>query len=330
MRKLRIVFSVACLIFSCSLLFVEQASTQAKFDPSKYLLGFVKEDKGHPVVQLWQAAFLIRAQELGYSAELYCGESTDIAETVALAEQGIARGVKGIVTVAEYVGYYPFIKKAGDAGIPVVMCHTTLKSQAEVPGCKAFVAANNDQTGVDAAIAIGEKIGGKGTVAITQGGFNSTENSCASGFIKTMKGKYPNITVLDVQLETYDPAQAVAIQARILRANKDVVAAFSTTGMGPSNWAKAAEQTGKKDGEVVIIGMDYLRKNLDLVKAGKVYAVMGQPLWEEVTAGVNLIDKLLRGENVEFANLLPAPVITKEKVDPYYAILDKVEAIFRK
>jgi ribose transport system substrate-binding protein len=320
-RKAFVLLAVA-LILCISITVIGATS----IDRSKTLIGFVKEDKGHPVVRMWQASFLSKAKEVGYNAELYCGETTDISQTVTLAEQGLAKGVKGIVTVAENTGYYPFIKKASDAGVPVVMCHTIIQSPDAVPGCKAFVACDNFKCGANAAIAIGKKLGGKGTVAITQGGFNNTENNTAKGFVDAMKQNFPKIKILDIQLETYDPSQAVARQVAILQSNPDVTAAFSTTGTGPSDWAKAAEQA-KRPG-LVIIGMDYIRQNLDLVKEGKVYAVMGQPVWEEVQLGVVLLDKLLHGEKVPFANLLPAPVITKDKLAPYYAMIKKVEESF--
>lgn len=324
MKSLRKVFGLAMIVLVLCLSVT--AIGASKINRSKTLIGFVKEDKGHPVVRLWQASFLSKAKDIGYLAELYCGETTDISQTVTLAEQGLAKGVKGIVTVAEHTGYYPFIKKASDAGVPVVMCHTIIQNPSDVPGCKAFVACDNFKCGANAALAIGKKLGGKGTVAITQGGFNNTENNTAKGFADAMKQNYPKIKVLDIQLETYDPAQAVARQVAILQSNPDVLAAFSTTGMGPSNWAKAAEQAKRTD--LVIIGMDYIRQNLDLVKEGKVYAVMGQPLWEEIQLGVVLVDKLLHGQKVPFANLLPAPVITKDKLNPYYAMLKKVEESF--
>jgi ribose transport system substrate-binding protein len=76
----------------------------------------------------------------------------------------------------------------------------------------------------------------------------------------------------------------------------------------------------------VAIGMDYTRVNLDLVKNGEVWAVVGQPLWDESFEAAKLLKKMAAGETVPYWTEMPAPVITADKLDPYYKMLDEVEA----
>jgi len=71
--------------------------------------------------------------------------------------------------------------------------------------------------------------------------------------------------------------------------------------------------------------MDYTRVNLDLVKAGWVYAVVGQPLYEEVYRDVELLIAALKGEEVQFANTMDSPIITADMVDKYYGYADRVD-----
>src|SRR5438552_2206321 len=92
-------------------------------------------------------------------------------------------------------------------------------------------------------------------------------------------------------------ARGDAAGMAIWTGNPAVVAALSTTGGGPITWANAQKETGRK---LVIVGMDYTRVNLDLVKSGEVYAVIGQPLWEESYRAAELLAKALRGEKVEW------------------------------
>jgi len=137
-----------------------------------------------------------------------------------------------------------------------------------------------------------------------------------------------DIKVLDAQEEGFDPAVASSKAAAIIQGNPDLVAAFSTTGGGAIAWSQAAAQTSRPD--LMIIAMDYSEQNLDLVKNGKVYGVVAQPIFEEHAYSAELLDKLLRGEQVPFANLMPAPLITKANVDEYYAKLDIVKKAFGK
>ncbi len=76
--------------------------------------------------------------------------------------------------------------------------------------------------------------------------------------------------------------------------------------------------------------MDYTRANLDLVKEGQVYAVIGQPLWEESYRSAELLDKAIRGESIPWWTKLDAPFITRDKLDPFYALLDKVDAAIKR
>ena len=55
--------------------------------------------------------------------------------------------------------------------------------------------------------------------------------------------------------------------------------------------------------------MDYTRPNLDLVKEGKVYGLVAQPLYEEFYRRAELLVKAIDGETIEYRNLLPAPII---------------------
>jgi ribose transport system substrate-binding protein len=71
--------------------------------------------------------------------------------------------------------------------------------------------------------------------------------------------------------------------------------------------------------------MDYTRPNLDLVKEGKVYGLVGQPLYEEFYACAEILGKVLDGKTVEYRNLLPAPIITAADINKYYEFNDRAE-----
>jgi ribose transport system substrate-binding protein len=193
-------------------------------------------------------------------------------------------------------------------------------------GLTAWAACSAIEYGKASAMAIGEQVGGKGTVAVTEGSFNPTEDLAANSFVETMKANFPNIKVLDPAEEGFDTPTAIQKATAIIQANPDITGAFSTTGAGPSTWAGAQKNTGKK---ICAIAMDYSRVNLDLVKAGEMYAVVAQPLFQEFAKTAELLDTILRGGKVEFDNIMPAPLVTADKVGDYYALLDKVDAAMK-
>ena len=135
----------------------------------------------------------------------------------------------------------------------------------------------------------------------------------------------PKIESLKV-LYRFDPPKAIAKAVAIIQANPDIVAALSTTGGGPTTWAGAQQETGV---DLVAIGMDYTRVNLDLVKDGEMYAVVGQPLWDESYEAAKLLQAMAAGEEVPYWTEMDAPIITADDVEQYVTMLDDAEAMMK-
>jgi ribose transport system substrate-binding protein len=142
-----------------------------------------------------------------------------------------------------------------------------------------------------------------------------------------MVKKCPMIVMLDTQLETTDPSQAIATTSAIIQANPDLVAAFSTTGGGATAWATSAKENGFAPGKLVIVGMDCSRENADLLKNGEVYGLVFQPEFDEMYAGVVLLLEIKMGILVPYENVLPSPILYKADVDKCYSVLSKAEAV---
>lgn len=283
--------------------------------------------KGHPVHQMTQVAFKEGCTKYGYQCEIIGTDAWDLAGTIALAEQALAKGdVAGMAIWTGNPAWNPFIEKAGKAGVPIILPHFPV-TEGSVPGATGIISCDPADYAKEAARQIGKAIGGRGRVAITQGSFNSTENLVSESFTTTMKELFPDVKVLVPEEESFDASKAISKATAILQSQPDVVAALSTTGGGPTTWAGAQREAGRK---IVAVGMDYTRVNLDLVKDGAVYAVIGQPLWDESFGAAELLDKILRGEKISWWTKLLAPLITKDNLEPYYAVIDKVEAAIQR
>jgi ribose transport system substrate-binding protein len=294
----------------------------ASAENGKNLL-WVQPMRDHPVHRLMQQGFLDKCKELGYTCEIVGNPSAtnwDVAGTLPLAEAAIARtDFDAIGVYGPDPAIFPFISKLAREGFPIVTWHV-LPPEGTVEGLKAATGEDIPNAGANAAIAIGEKLGGKGTVAITQGASNDTENLMSDSFRKTLAEKFPDIKTLETQMEGFEPSAAEAKAVAILQGNPDVNAAFSTTGNGIQTWSGAARKAGR---DVVIIGMDYIRQNLDIVKAGDAYGIVAQPLYEESAKTAELLAALAEGKEVPYLNPLPAEVITADELAPYYEILDR-------
>lgn len=282
---------------------------------------WVQPLRDHPVHKLMQAGFLQRCKEAGYTCEVVGNPSAtnfDISATIPLADATLARRqFSAIAVYATDPAIYPYIAKRSREGYPILTWHRLPESN-EIPGLNAAVGRDVTQAASDAALAMGTVLGGSGTVAVTQGSFNAEENRMAADFLAQMRKSFPSIQLLEPQLEGFEPSAAKAKAIAILQGNAQISGAFSTTGNGAATWAGAARTANR---QVKIISMDYTRQNLDLVKAGEVYAIVAQPLYEEGAAVADLGAKLAQKQPVEFRNVLPAKIVTAADLDRYYEIL---------
>lgn len=280
-----------------------------------------------PVVKIMMAGFLQACTDYGLDCQLMAVSGNDIAKSVEMAEQSVSLGSSGIVSTIYDKAWYAPTSKAIAAGIPVINGHFPMASTL-IPGLKAWVAPNNVSYAYTAAEAMAKKIDcNKGKVAITQSTLSDGENAVADAFRSRMKDICPMVKVLPVQIETTDPAQAIAVTSAIIQANPDLTGAFSTTGGGATAWATSAKENGLAAGALTIIGMDASRPNLDLLKSGEVYALVAQPLYQEMYEAVVLLLEIRMGLDVPYQNELAAPLIYQADVQPYYDILTKAEAI---
>ncbi|MBR4079964.1 MAG: substrate-binding domain-containing protein [Christensenellaceae bacterium] len=302
----------------------------AEFDPSKHKLGFVNDLGGHFVHQTLRYAFQTKAEELGYEYVPIVTSGTDWQELASMVMAAIADGVTGIAfwSDAANVGLMSDATEAG--AVCVNMGFEIPKdSGAQLVASLPFKSYDYGQLGA-------EKMVGKlkadgiesGTIGISQGSFNTTENNNAQGFIDYIKKNNPEYTCLEVIEEGFETSTAQSKIVALIQANADtIVGGYTTTGNGAINWCAAADSIDMK-GKLVIIGEDYSSVTLGLVESGELYGFMAEPLIEVATCAAETLDKALRGEEVEYFEYFTTPFVGKEDLAPYKDIVANVEKMY--
>lgn len=289
------------------------------FDPADYPVAIAMDSMNHPVHRIVQLGFLKAAAALGYTdAQVIGTEGGDASEVFAAAEAFAAEGGAGLLLWAGDSGCYETVASVGGQGVVVGIPHFNHKQEdGSYPEGLAFnMACDPVLYGKQVAELMAAKLDGKtGSVALTQNTKNVTENAATDSFVATwesLKGTYAldGIKVLPVELEGGVVDSATAINLGILQANPDLIGAFGTTGNSPITWADAATKAGKADGELVLVGMDATEGNLDYLEAGKVVAIVAQPLYQEAYKTMEYLDIIFRGGEVPAWTDLVAPVVT--------------------
>ena len=162
-------------------------------------------------------------------------DEADTHKLIAAAEQVLAKGdAAGVSFWTGSPAYLDVIKKFDAAGIPVAAPHFMVP-EGTWPANTFTMGTDPAVYAEDAAKAICKLVGKDkaGSVALTQGSFNTTENLVSETFTKTMATECPELKVLKPEEEGFDPPKAIAKAVAIIQANPDIVAALSTTGGGP-------------------------------------------------------------------------------------------------
>ncbi|MBP3653637.1 MAG: substrate-binding domain-containing protein [Clostridia bacterium] len=301
------------------LLVLAPMAMAADFDPADYPVAIAMDSMNHPVHRIVQLGFLKAAAALGYTdAQVIGTEGGDASEVFAAAEAFAAEGGAGLLLWAGDSGCYETVASVGSQGVVVGIPHFNHKQEdGTYPEGLAFnMACDPVLYGKQVAELMAEKLSGKaGSVALTQNTKNVTENAATDSFVATwesLAGTYDldEIKVLPVELEGGVVDSATAINLGILQANPDLIGAFGTTGNSPITWADAASKAGKADGELVLVGMDATEGNLDYLEAGKVAAIVAQPLYQEAYKTMEYLDVIFRGGEVPAWTDLVAPVVT--------------------
>ena len=308
------------------------AATDGAYDPSDKVIGVVCYPSSNTTIAVWMAGFLETAEELGYQGLYIGGDTTDAATIEQMIDSAIAQydNLVGVAIAINSETRWNMAKKFTDAGIYVVSVWTAIsQDDFDTYGVNGdyiigYHATQPYEYGYEAAKVMGEEIGGTGTVAITQNTFNDTENAASLGFITAMTELYPEVVLLDPQVESADVTTGINIATSIIQANfGELVGAFGTTGTSPQSWSTAASNTGW---EGCIIGMDATSANLDILEAGGVYALVAQPMYDAWAEGAMHLDAVLRGEDTYgFENYVESPVIFAADVADYRDLLNGLD-----
>ena len=322
---------LACLLVFAIMLSFCVAFADEEYDPSDKYLGIVCYPSSNTTIAVWMTGFLQTAEELGYKPLYIGGDTTDAAAVEQMIDGVIAQydNLAGVALCINSETRWNMANKFMEAGIPVVdgwtvLSDETIKENAVNPDMLVgWYGIDSTEYGYNAGLAIGEAAEGKGTVAITQSAFGDNENAAAAAFTAAINEKYPDMKVLDPQVESTDVTQGVGVVTSLLQANiGDLVGAFGTTGTSAQTWSQAAEDLGW-DGYV--IGMDATSANLDILEEGGVYGLVAQPIYDLWADCARHLDAYLRGEEVSFENYSDAPVIFADSVAKYREVLGGVD-----
>lgn len=188
----------------------------------------------------------------------------------------------------------PQLEAAQAAGIPVLGFDSGVESDIIV----TTAATDNVAAAALAADKMAELIGGSGKVAvIVHDQTSRTGIDRRDGFLNQMAEKYPDIEIVDVQYGGGDHLKSTDLAKAIIQAHPDLKGFFGANEGSIIGVLNGVAEMGK-EGEIVVIGYDSGKQQMDAIRAGTEAGAITQ---DPIGIGYKCVEaavKVLNGEEV--------------------------------
>ncbi len=239
-------------------------------------------------------------------------QETDITTQINIVEDAINRRVNGIVLAPSHGdALVNMVERAQKEGIPVTIFDSGISTEQYL----SYVSTDNRQGGVVAARRMGERLRGKGKVAILgvkKGSVSTDERE--EGFAATIKQQFPDIQITQL---LYGEASAVISLTKaedILTAHPDLNGLFASNESSTVGAIRALRQRNLA-GKVVLVGFDATPDLVNNVKDGSIDSLVLQNPYKMGYEGVKTLVDKLNGREPKKRIDTGVSLLTKENMD---------------
>ncbi len=303
---------------------VPAAAAPAASDAKKEMtIGFIPMTLDNEYFITMVNAAKLEAEKEGVKLNVQAGTSHGSAEEqLQIVETMITNKVDAICIVpSSSVGLMTALKKAEEAGIPVINLDTRLDAElVKTSGLKPvpFIGTNNYDGAKLAGEYALEITGGKGKVAILTG-IAGQQNAAdrRNGFYDVVKDKLDVVAEASADWEVekgYNAAQ------NMIQANPEIVLIFASNDNMALGAIRAAKEAGK---DIKVIGYDAVAEALNSVKSGEMASTIAQFPAEMGIQGVKAAISLKNGGSMPDVTYTETRPITKDNVEEFMTYLAK-------
>ncbi|MGK9147132.1 substrate-binding domain-containing protein [Plantibacter flavus] len=251
----------------------------------------------HPAYRTMYCGALAEADSLGVKLEYQGATTWDPALQLPIVQSLLAKNPSALLlTPTDGTALAPVVDQYVAAGIPVLALDTTLTDPSKLT---AEITSSNEQGGAAAAKALGESIGGTGSVAIISGAPGaSTDNARMKGFQEEMAKSFPDVKVLEPQYSKSVVATAASQVDALMLANPDLSGVFGVNGNSATGAANAIDTAGKQ-GSIHVAGYDAEPATVKLLEDGSIEILVVQDFATEGKLAVQYAYAALTGKDDE-------------------------------
>ncbi len=258
------------------------------------------------------------AEKMGYKATVSAHTGNTNTESTLIDTAITNKSAAIILDPANADGSVGAVKKAVDAGIPVILVNAEINQEGLA---KAQLVSNNAQGAALGAQQWVETIGDKGKYVELFG--NPADNNAAtrSNGYETVLTQYPDLQKVGKEVADWDRTKGYNKTQSLLQANPDINGVISGNDEMALGAIAALKEAGKLKG-VTVGGFDGSPDAVAAVKAGEMAYTVLQPVAVFSAEAIKQADAVIKngktGAETE-KQLFDCLLITKDNVDKYSA-----------
>lgn len=256
------------------------------------------------------------AEGLGYTANVAAHKGDTNTESTLIDTAITNQSVAIILDPANADGSIGAVKKAVDAGIPVILVNAEINQEGLA---KAQLVSNNAQGAAMGAEQWVSMVGEAGNFVELFG--NPADNNAAtrSNGYETVISQYPDLVKVGQEVANWDRTQGFQKMQSLLQANPDIIGVISGNDEMALGAIAALKEAGKLD-QVKVGGFDGSPDAVAAIKAGEMQYTVLQPVAVFAAEAVRQADNFIKTGSTGAATekqLFDCLLITAENVDQY-------------
>jgi ribose transport system substrate-binding protein len=279
----------------------------------QYKLTLIQGVKGDQFYITMQCGAQEAARAAGATLDVAAPDEFDASLQTPVVNAVVAKKPDAIlVAPTDTKAMIPPLTQAKAAGIKLIFVDTTTENGAEL--AESEIASDNEEGGREAARALAELTGGKGSVFVVnvKPGISTTD-ARAKGFEEEIK-KTPGLKYIGQEYSNDKPEIAAAKTTAALAAHPDLVGVFGTNLFSAEGAATGLRSAGAAE-KVKVVGFDAGPKQVEDLEQGIVQALIAQKPADIGKAGVEQALAALKGEPVQKKIGTGFVVVTKENMN---------------
>ncbi|MCI0523671.1 MAG: substrate-binding domain-containing protein, partial [Acidobacteria bacterium] len=226
MEKSKLIILIALSLFATP--FITACSGAGGAKPSQKTIAVIPKGVSHSFWQTVKSGADAAGKDLNVKIVWRgAAQETDYSGQMNIVEDMITQRVDGIVLAPSHGdSLVPIVERAQAAGIPVTIFDSGISTENYL----SYVSTDNRKGGEVAAKRIGEKLGGKGKVAILgvkKGSVSTDERE--EGYRDTIQKEFPGITLVPIIFYgEANAAKSLSVAEDVLTAHSDLTGLFAS------------------------------------------------------------------------------------------------------